>query len=334
MQCLQRPDIRVLGVDSAPAALQALAEMNPDLVLIDADDPALDSLKLCRMMELGQRSPLPVFLVSAKASPELEIDAIEAGVEAILPFPSSERLIQARVGAALRRRSSQSAVLESESVLFTLAQFVEERDASLGAHCQRLSSITALVGMSLGLPSSDILNLQRASYLHDVGKIGIPDRVLFKPGPLTPEEWDVMKTHAARGEKICSSVRSLAPVLPLIRHHHERWDGSGYPDGLRGDQIPALAQILQLADIYDALTAARPYKRAFTPAEALGIMNEEAAKGWRDPDLLRRFARLSPLFDSPESAELGPLSLGSLSASLKRAERLVLPNAEAPVVSA
>ena len=175
---------------------------------------------------------------------------------------------------------------------------------------------------ALGLPSEDILALQRGGYLHDVGKVALPDDVLFKPGPLSPSEWETMKSHVERGERICKGMRSLAPILPIIRHHHERWDGSGYPDGLRGEQIPLLARILQLADIYDALTTERPYKPALTADEAVSVIQEEVRKGWRDPKLVETFLDLLPTFRANESAnEHAELSLHALAASIGSLKR-------------
>jgi putative two-component system response regulator len=148
------------------------------------------------------------------------------------------------------------------------------------------------MGMALGLDRAQLLTIYRGGYLHDIGKVGIPDSILFKPGALTAEEWVTMRSHAARGEEICRPLESLKPVLPIIRHHHERWDGSGYPDGLRADQIPLLARIVQVADIYDALISPRPYKPALSRAEALKIMREETERGWRDPEMIRLFFSL------------------------------------------
>jgi putative two-component system response regulator len=135
---------------------------------------------------------------------------------------------------------------------------------------------------------------------------------------LTPDEWEIMKSHAERGERICKNMRSLEPVLPIIRSHHERWDGSGYPDGLKGEAIPLLARILQLADIYDALTTERSYKRALKPQEALRVIREEVDKGWRDPRLVELFADLLPMFDAPSSPDFSRLSLHALASSIER----------------
>jgi putative two-component system response regulator len=151
---------------------------------------------------------------------------------------------------------------------------------------------SVMLGEALGLPSHDLTALYRGGYLHDIGKIGIPDSILFKRGFLSSEEWEVMRSHSVRGVEICRPMKSLWPVLPIIRNHHERWDGSGYPDGLAGDDIPLLARILQVADIYDALTTERPYKSALSPEDAFAVMEQEVRRGWRDPELVPLFASI------------------------------------------
>ncbi len=261
---------------------------------------------------------LPVFVVAGSDDLDNEVHAIEAGADEFFVAPLRPQAFRARVQASLRQKAKIDSLDDSETVLFSLAQSVEDRDPSLGQHCERLSLMAAAMGVALGLPPQEILNLQRAGYLHDIGKVGIPDDILFKAGPLTPEEWEIMKSHAERGERICSSMRCLAPVLPIIRNHHERWDGSGYPDGLKGEAIPLLARILQLADIYDALTTVRSYKRALSPEEALRVIREEVDKGWRDPRLVELFADLLPMFETPSSPDLSHLSLNALAASIER----------------
>jgi HD-GYP domain-containing protein (c-di-GMP phosphodiesterase class II) len=178
---------------------------------------------------------------------------------------------------------------ESEGILFALAQAVEQRDSITAGHCEGLALTSLALGVGLCLDRPSLLALYRGGYLHDIGKVGIPDSILFKPGPLTAEEWVVMRSHPARGEEICRHVKSFVAVLPIIRHHHERWDGSGYPDGLRGEQIPLLARVLQIVDIYDALTNPRPYKPAYTAKQALRVIEEETACGWRDPEIVQVF---------------------------------------------
>jgi putative two-component system response regulator len=227
---------------------------------------------------------------------------------------------------------------ETEEVVFALARAVEQRDANTAGHCERLAFMGVSLGIALGLDRASLLALYRGGYLHDVGKVGIPDRILFKPGKLTAEEWAIMRCHTVRGEEICRHLKSLCTVLPIIRHHHEKWDGSGYPDGLRGDQIPLLARVLQVADIYDALTSERPYKATYTAAEAIGIMRRETENGWRDPRIFLLFTRLHhfliPKVGGPGGTESSLLSMqqslvslqhsmASESAALTRSERAV-----------
>ena len=181
---------------------------------------------------------------------------------------------------------------EADKIFVALAEAVEQRDLHTASHCERLSFISVAMGIACGLERQDLLILYRGGYMHDIGKIGIPDSILFKPGKLTPEEWDVMRTHTTRGVEICRHMKSLAPVIPIIRHHHEHWDGSGYPDGLVGEDTPLLARLLQIGDIYDALTSARPYKDPISPAKALRIIREETACGWRDPRIVEIFFKL------------------------------------------
>lgn len=187
-----------------------------------------------------------------------------------------------------------TSICETEAILIAVAQAVEQRDHHTARHCERLALTSVALGMALHLDRVSLIALYRGGFLHDVGKVGIPDAILFKPNRLTAEEWVVMRSHTTRGEEICRHVNALKPVLPIIRHHHERWDGSGYPDGLQREQIPLLARVLQVADIYDALTSPRPYKPAFSVNQALRIMEQETHRGWRDPEMVKLFFELHP----------------------------------------
>jgi putative two-component system response regulator len=288
------------------------------LILLDLRAPEIGAANFCREV---RNSPamkfLQIFVLAESDSLDAEVGAIEAGANEFLVAPLRDRALRARVQSNLRHKEMVDSLDDSEAVLFSLAKSVEDRDPDLSLHCQRLSIMAAAMGVALELPAHDILTLQRGGYLHDIGKISIPDRVLFKPGALTPDEWELMKSHTVRGEKICTGIKSLTPVLPIVRSHHERWDGLGYPDGLRGEQIPLLARILQLADIYDALTTVRPYKSAYTPEEALSIIMEETGRGWRDPKLVRVFADLVPMFRTPPMPDLSHLSLNALAHSVE-----------------
>ena len=320
---------KIYEASSTSEGLSILGRESIDLVLLDLRAPELGAAEFCREV---RNSPamkfLQIFVVAESENLESEVSAIEAGANEFLVAPLRDRALRARVQSNLRHKEMVDSLDDSEAVLFSLAKSVEDRDPDLSLHCQRLSVIAAAMGAALQLPAHEILTLQRGGYLHDIGKISIPDRILFKPGPLTPDEWEIMKSHTVRGEKICMGIKSLLPVLPIIRSHHERWDGLGYPDGLRGEQIPLLARILQLADIYDALTTLRPYKAAFTQEEALSIMMEETGKGWRDPHLVRIFADIVPMFRTHSFPDLSRMSLNALASSVESYRKD--PKAERP----
>ncbi len=181
---------------------------------------------------------------------------------------------------------------ETEAVLYSLVRMMAQRDGHTAGHCERVALSGVALGIALRLDSASLRALYVGGYVHDIGKVGVPDSVLFKPGKLNPEEWEVMRSHPACGEDICRPLAALHGVLPLIRHHHERWDGTGYPDGLRGTETPLLARVLQVVDIYDALTHPRPYKHAYSSARALDTLEEETDRGWRDPEIAACFIRI------------------------------------------
>lgn len=185
-------------------------------------------------------------------------------------------------------------LMQTEHVLLSLAKIVEQRDKHTADHCARVAVTSVALGVGLQLDRPNLLALYLGGFVHDVGKIGVPDAILFKPDKLSDEEWPVMEAHTVYGEEICRPLSSLRSLLPIIRNHHERWDGSGYPDGLSGTKIPLLARVLQVVDIYDALTNPRPYKHAFSTARALEVLEEEAARGWRDREITALFVRLHP----------------------------------------
>ncbi len=207
---------------------------------------------------------------------------------------------------------------EMEGVLYSLARIVEQRDRHTAGHCERVAFSAVALGVAMQLDSASLLLLYVGGYLHDIGKIGIPDSVLFKPGQLTRPEWEIMRAHPVRGEEICAPVKYLRGVLPLIRNHHERWDGSGYPDGLRGTEIPQLARVLQVVDIYDALTHPRPYKHAYLDAHALEILQEETDQGWRDPEIAPLFIRVhEQMLVKIAERHAGDAGLGAIGDSLR-----------------
>lgn len=292
---------RLIEAGSTGDALKALKRSPFDLILMDLACPEGGAIEFCRQVRQDQAINLtPIFVLASSADARLEADASHAGVDELLTGPLTPSAVRARVLTNLTHTGLMRSLGDAESSLFSLAKFAEGRDPAIGQHCQRLALMAGAMGLALNLPPEDIRSLQCGGYLHDIGKVGISERILLKPGKLTPDEWEVMQSHVERGERICAHAPALAPVLPIIRHHHEKFDGTGYPDGLKGEEIPLLARILQIVDIYDALILERPYKRAYTPDEALAIMRQESQKGWRDPVLVETFAELLPVFRAPQ----------------------------------
>ncbi|HEY9618553.1 MAG TPA: HD domain-containing phosphohydrolase, partial [Microcoleaceae cyanobacterium] len=273
-----------------PAALESVNTCNPDLILLDVMMPGMDGFEVCRRLKQDEQTRLtPIVFVTALDDRRARLKGIEAGGDDFLTKPFDQLELSARVKSLIRQKRLNEDLDHAEKVLFSIARTVESRDPNTGDHCERLVDRGKAFGEFLGLSRTEIRDLMWGGYLHDIGKVGIPDAILLKPGKFTPEEWEVMQQHVLIGEKICQPLRTMRGVVPIIRHHHERWDGSGYPDGLVGEEIPRLAQIFQVIDIYDALTSERPYKRAFTPDEALEIIEQEMQKGWRNPELIAQF---------------------------------------------
>jgi len=280
----------VLEADSGPAALESMVAYNPDLILLDVMMPGMDGFEVCRHIKQDEHTRLtPVVFITALDDRRARLKGIEAGGDDFLTKPFDQLELSARVKSLIRQKRLNEDLDHAEKVLFSIARTVESRDPNTGDHCERLVNHGKAFGEFLGLTRIEIRDLMWGGYLHDIGKVGIPDAILLKPGKFTPDEWVIMQQHVLIGEKICQPLRTMQGVVPIIRHHHERWDGSGYPDALVGKDIPYLAQIFQIIDIYDALTSERPYKKAFTSAEALAILEEETAKGWRNPHLVEQF---------------------------------------------
>ena len=324
---------RFLEARRATDALNILETEKIDLVIMDLMIPEMSGPEFCRRLKANRNTQLvPILMITSVQGIENEIQGIDSGADEFLLKPLHPAVVRARVRAMLRNKAVVDSLEEAESILFALAQAVEQRDEYTAGHCQRLATYSVAMGMALGLSRSELLALHRGGYLHDIGKICIPDAILFSPDRLTEDQWKLMRQHTVKGEDICRPMKTLAAVLPIIRSHHERWDGTGYPDGLRADEIPMLARILQVVDIYDALTTARPYKAAFTHQKALEILNEEAQKGWRDVELVSLFAELSSGSIAGMLPEPGDMIAGTETLDIK-AMRTSLQNMQSQLVN-
>lgn len=290
---LKNEPYRIMEAIQAPEALSLLERERIDLVIVDLMMPGMSGPEFCRCLKADWRTQLiPILMLTSVQGVENEVAGIASGADEFLIKPSHTAVVRTRIRAMLRNKAAIDSLEQAETILFALAQSIEHRDKYTAGHCERLAWYTVALGKTIGLPRAQLLALHRGGYLHDIGKVAVPDAILYKKGPLTDEEWAVMRSHPVKGEEICRPMNSLARVLPIIRSHHERWDGSGYPDGLRGEETPLAARLLQIADIYDALTTVRPYKDAFSSDEALEILDQEAARGWRDRDLVAIFKEL------------------------------------------
>ncbi|MBI4264646.1 MAG: response regulator [Acidobacteria bacterium] len=287
---LTREGYAVLPALDGAAALELVQRESPDLVLSDVLMPKLSGFDLCRRLKEERATRLiPVVLVTALGEREDRIEGINAGADDFLTKPVNAHELKARVRSLVRLKRFTDDLDSAESVILSLGLTVEARDRYTVGHCERMAAYAAAFGVHLDLPDEEVAALHRGGFLHDVGKVGVPDAILLKAGPLTPDESEVMKRHTVTGDAVCGTFRLLRLVRPIVRHHHERLDGSGYPDGLRGDRIPQLAHIMGIVDVYDALTTDRPYRRRLTPEEACAELQREADRGWRHPDLVREF---------------------------------------------
>lgn len=314
---LKSDSYQLLECGRASEVMRLLETEKVDLVVLDLVLPEVSGPELCRWLKTNRKTRfIPVLMLTSVQGVENEIAGIENGADEFLIKPIHPAVVRTRVSSMLRNKALVDSMEEAETILFALAQAVERRDKCTGMHCERLAALSVALGEALHLPQHDLIALYRGGYLHDIGKISVPDAILFKTGPLSPEEWDVMKRHTIEGEQICKAMRTLAAVLPIIRSHHERLDGSGYPDGLKGSEIPLLAQTLQVVDIYDALTSSRSYKAAFSQEETFDIMLKEADRGWRDKGLVNLFISLMrSRTDSPQDSTMLE-SLKNMQASL------------------
>ena len=270
----------VVSASDGAAALDAVHQHMPDVILLDVTMPKMDGLEVCRRLKADPATRLtPVVLVTGQADLSDRIRGIEAGADEFLSKPVHPHELRARVRSLTRMKHLIDELDSAEAAFMTLALTIEARDPSTNGHCERLAAFAVQLGRALNLPPEDLEALHRGGYLHDVGKIGVPDSVLLKPGPLTPEEFDLMKRHPDIGDSLCAPLQSLRRVRPIVRGHHERIDGSGYPDGLRGDDVPLLAQIVGVVDVYDALTSARSYRPAWPHEDAVTYLRSEVKKG-------------------------------------------------------
>jgi putative two-component system response regulator len=284
--CLSGVECEVRTAADGPSALAAMELKAPDLVLLDVQMPGMDGYEVCRRIKQNPTWQLvPVVMITALDRTTDRVEALEAGADDYMSKPVERVELVARVRSALRLKAVYDSLDSAERVIFTLANAVEARDPHTEAHTQRVATSARRIGQLLGLPERVLDTLYRGGLIHDIGKIGVPDSILLKPGPLDEVEAAAMRAHTEIGADIVSPLRTGEELIPIIRHHHEHFDGSGYPDGLRGDDIPLAARIVAACDAYDAMVNDRPYRRGLSAGEAAERLTRGSGRQW-DPNVV------------------------------------------------
>ncbi len=285
---LSQDGYELTSASDGASALSSIARSVPDLVLLDLRMPGIDGMTVVERLKADPATAMvPTVMVTGSAARAERLRAIDLGVDEFLTKPVDRIELRTRVRALLRLKHHIDQLERGENVLLTIARTVEARDPDLREHCQRMTRWVSACAQEFDAGRDDLRTLRLAASLHDIGKVGLPDTILLKPGPLDERERSLMQAHPVIGESILRPLSTVAAVLPLVRHHHERLDGSGYPDGLSGDAIPLLVRILSVVDVFDALTTNRPYRRAMDSGRAIAILAEESDRGWWDPDVVR-----------------------------------------------
>lgn len=276
-----------------PEALEAVETKPPDLILLDIQMPGMNGYQVCEKIKKGENTRLiPVVMITALRELEDKIRAIEAGAEDFISKPFSKLEVLARVHSLLKVKHLNDQLDTAENVIFALARAIEAKDKYTEGHIERVSQYGLELAGKLPLSDTDVDAIKKGGRLHDIGKIALAESMINKSEKLTPEEFELVKEHPLVGYKICHSLKSVRYALPVIRWHHEKLDGSGYPDGLKGDEIPVAVRIMAIVDVYDALTTKRSYKEALPPVQAFHILEEEVAKGWWDGELVKTFKEI------------------------------------------
>jgi putative two-component system response regulator len=279
-----------VALDGA-SALAAIATRAPDVVLLDVMLPGLSGFEVCRRIKADVATRLtPVIIATGLDARQERLEGLDAGADDFLTKPVDKLELLARVRSLARMKQYTDDLDSASAILTALTAMIEARDGYGTGHCHRMANYATSVGRLLHVPDADLRTLYRGAFLHDIGMTAISDSVLRKPGPLTRAEYEQVKAHTVLGDSLCENLRSLQPVRPIIRWHHERIDGSGYPDGLRGDQIPLVAQIVGVVDVYEAVTSKRPYQTRLSSTDAVRVLRRSVAQGAMREDIVEAFS--------------------------------------------
>jgi putative two-component system response regulator len=291
-EALWREGYAVARATDGRTALEHVRTRPVDIVVLECTLPGLGGFEVCRRLKRDQNTRLtPVILVhGGRSSRARRLEAIEAGTDALIARTDDLGEVSARVQSLVRMKRYTDDLEQTTSIMLMLAAVIEARGGYPEGHCHRMANYAAALGRRLGLDHQTLEHVRRGAFLHDVGMLGVPEAVLLKPGPLEPAELELVRAHAVLGESLVANLRSLQPVGEIIRHHHERRDGSGYPDGLYGDEISAAAEIVRVVETYEALTAPRPYQPVRSSADAIETLKRQVELGWHLEEPVSAFA--------------------------------------------
>jgi putative two-component system response regulator len=283
----------IVSASNGYEAMHMVEKDTPDLILLDLIMPGIDGFEVCKRLKGNPDTFLiPIIMITALEDSSNKIRGIELGVDDFITKPIQLIELKARVASLLRVKRFTDELENAEKIIISLALAVESRDENLIGHCNRLANYAALLAENLGFLEEELEIIRKGAILHDIGKVSISDKILMKPAPLSKDEFEIIKSHPLIGERICKPLSKLSPVLPIIRSHQERFNGTGYPDGLAGKQIPLNTHIVSIVDCYDALTSNRPYRLALSKEEALRVLSQEAKDGLWDLDLFHKLKEI------------------------------------------
>ncbi len=284
---------QVIKAYSGKEALKKVEEVLPDLILLDIIMPQMDGYEVCRRLkEKKETRFIPIVMLTALDGVDDKVRGIEAGADDFITKPFQKPELLARIKSLIKMKMLFDELENAQNVLFSLALALDYNDPYTHGHSQRVSELSARLAQYIGLPPAQQEIIRNAGILHDIGKIATDKNILHKPGALNINEYRHVKEHPVIGERICKPLKFAKPLLPIIRGHHERYNGTGYPDGLEGESIPLGARILAIVDVYDALTSVRPYRGEIPSEVAVEVMKAEALKGYWDKELLKAFASM------------------------------------------
>ena len=282
---------RLLFAKDGTRALELVRQESPDLILLDVMMPGMSGYEVCAALKADPATAaIPVVFVTALTDTADELEGFNAGAVDYITKPVSPPIVRARVRIHLSLVRMEELRATRLEIVQRLGLAAEYKDNETGLHVIRMSHFSRIIGIAAGLSDAEADDLLHAAPMHDVGKIGIPDRILQKPGPLDPDEWAIMQSHVTIGAEIIGEHEGgmLALARQIALTHHEKYDGTGYPNKLRGDQIPLVGRIVAIADVFDALTSKRPYKKAWSEDEALTFLREQRGRHF-DPALVDLF---------------------------------------------